>query len=66
MIKKMTRLLSVLFITTLLSGCLLYTAADLAATTVLTTAKIAVKATGAVADAVIPDSDDEDEDKDED
>lgn len=43
-----------------LGGCVVGAAVDLAATTVLTAGKIAVKTTGAVVDAVIPDKDDDD------
>lgn len=43
-----------------LSGCVVGAAVDLAATTVFTAGKIAVKTTGAVVDAVIPDKDDDD------
>ncbi len=42
-----------------LSGCMVGAAVDLAATTVFTAGKIAVKTTGAVVDAVIPDKDDD-------
>ncbi|SUB58061.1 Uncharacterised protein [Phocoenobacter uteri] len=61
--KFFSKLFSILFLSFLLSGCLVVSAVDLAASAALTTAKIAVKTTGAVADAVIPDSDDEEEDK---
>lgn len=47
-----------------LQGCMVVSAVDLAATTVLTAGKLAVKGTGALIDAAIPDGDDEDEDKD--
>lgn len=43
-----------------LSGCVIGAAVDLAATTVLTAGKLAVKATGAAVDAVIPDKKDQD------
>lgn len=46
-----------------LSGCVVAAAADLAATTVLTAGKLAVKGTGALISAAIPDGDDEDEEK---
>lgn len=46
-----------------LSGCVVAAAADLAATTVLTAGKLAVKGTGAIISAAIPDDDDEDDDK---
>ncbi len=55
---------SILFLSFSLSGCLVFSAADLAASAVLTTAKVAVKATGAVAEAVIPDRDDEEKKED--
>lgn len=47
----------------MLQGCVVATAADLAATTVLTAGKLAVKGTGALIDAAIPDGDDDDDDK---
>lgn len=43
-----------------LSGCIVAAAADLAATTVFTAGKLAVKGTGALIDAAIPDGDAED------
>ena len=43
----------------LLGGCVVASAVDLAATTVFTVGKIAVKTTGAVVDAVIPDGNDD-------
>lgn len=46
-----------------LSGCVVAAAADLAATTVLTAGKLAVKGTGAIISAAIPDGDDEDDEK---
>ena len=45
-----------------LTGCAVVAVADLAATVVVTTVKVGVKAVGAVVDAVIPDSD-KDKDK---
>lgn len=49
----------------MLNGCVVAAAADLAATTVLTVGKVAVKGTGAVVRAVIPDGgDDKKEEKD--
>ena len=42
------------------------TAADLAATTVLTAGKVAVKGTGAVVRAVIPDGDEDNQDEERD
>lgn len=44
----------------ILSGCVVAAAADLAATTVFTAGKLAVKGTGALIDAAIPDGDDDD------
>lgn len=41
-----------------LTGCAVLAVADAAVTAVATTAKITVKAVGAVADAVIPDGED--------
>ena len=55
---KHTALLAAICFT--LSGCVVGAAVDLAATTVMTAGKIAVKTTGAVVDAVIPDKDDDD------
>lgn len=55
-----------MFLAFSLSGCLITSAVDLAASTVMTAGKIAVKTTGAVVDAAIPDDDDDDEDEDED
>lgn len=46
-----------------LSGCVVAAAADLAATTVLTAGKLAVKGTGAIISAAIPDDDDDGDDK---
>ena len=43
-----------------LQGCVVASAVDLAATTVVQTGKIAVKGTSAVVRAVIPDGDDDD------
>ncbi|MDO4226704.1 hypothetical protein BWD09_09065 [Neisseria dentiae] len=45
----------------LLNGCVVAAAADLAATTVLTVGKVAVKGTGAVVRAAIPDGDSDEE-----
>ncbi len=47
----------------MLQGCVVAAAADLAATTVLTAGKLAVKGTGAIIDAAIPDDDDDEDDK---
>lgn len=47
----------------MLQGCVVAAAADLAATTVLTAGKLAVKGTGALIDAAIPDGDDDKKDK---
>lgn len=60
--RKSSLLLSA-FLCLNLSGCVVAAVADLAATTVLTAGKLAVKGTGALIDAAIPDGDDEDEDK---
>ena len=46
-----------------LSGCVVGAAVDLAATTVLTAGKLAVKGTGALMDAAIPDRDDDDKEE---
>lgn len=46
-----------------LSSCVMAAAADLAATTVLTAGKLAVKGTGAIISAAIPDGDDDDDEK---
>ncbi|WP_373742195.1 NF038104 family lipoprotein [Neisseria sp.] len=43
-----------------LSGCVVGAAVDLAATTVMTAGKVAVKTTGAVVKAAIPDGDKKD------
>lgn len=43
----------------MLQGCVVAAAADLAATTVLTAGKLAVKGTGAIIDAAIPDDEDD-------
>lgn len=49
------RLLVAFLLLVQLVGCAVLAVADAAVTTVATTAKITVKAVGAVADAVIPD-----------
>ncbi len=46
-----------------LQGCLVASAVDLAATTVFTAGKLAVKGTGAVIDAAIPDKEEKDKEK---
>lgn len=46
-----------------LSGCVVGAAVDLAATTVLTAGKLAVKGTGALIDAAIPDRDNDDKEE---
>ncbi|MFS6938923.1 NF038104 family lipoprotein [Neisseria animaloris] len=61
--KLFIRLISITISCALLNGCVVAAAADLAATTVLTVGKVAVKGTGAVVRAVIPDGDDEEEEK---
>lgn len=48
----------------MLNGCVVAAAADLAATTVLTVGKVAVKGTGAVVRAAIPDGDGDKKEKD--
>ncbi|SUA35911.1 Uncharacterised protein [Neisseria zoodegmatis] len=48
----------------MLNGCVVAAAADLAATTVLTVGKVAVKGTGAVVRAAIPDGGDDKKEKD--
>lgn len=50
------RLLAASLLLVLLTGCVVLAVADAAATAVATTAKVTVKAAGAIADAVIPDS----------
>lgn len=62
--RKSSLLLSA-FLCLNLSGCVVAAVADLAATTVLTAGKLAVKGTGALIDAAIPDGDDKDKDEDE-
>lgn len=57
------RLLSLSLVCLLLQSCVVATAADLAATTVLTAGKLAVKGTGALIDAAIPNKDDKKKDK---
>ncbi len=59
----MKKIFLLLALSSILSGCAVVAVADLAVTTVATGAKIAVKTTGAVVDAIIPDSDDEKEKK---
>lgn len=51
------------FLSLTLQGCVVASAVDLAASTVLTAGKIAVKGTGALIEAAIPDGDDDDDDK---
>lgn len=60
---KFNNLILPLLVCATLSGCVVAAAADLAATTVFTAGKLAVKGTGALIDAAIPDDDGEDEDK---
>ncbi|WP_373753878.1 NF038104 family lipoprotein [Neisseria weixii] len=57
---KLNTLILPLIVSFALSGCVVGAAADLAATTVLTAGKLAVKGTGALIDAAIPDGDDDD------
>lgn len=47
------------FLSLTLQGCVVASAVDLAASTVLTAGKIAVKGTGALISAAIPDGDDD-------
>lgn len=51
------------FLSLTLQGCVVASAVDLAASTVLTAGKIAVKGTGALIEAAIPDGDDDDDKK---
>ena len=60
---KLNTLILPLIVSFTLSGCVVGAAADLAATTVLTAGKLAVKGTGALIDAAIPDGDDDDDKK---
>lgn len=55
------RFLGLGFCCVLLNGCIVTSAVGLAVDTVATAGKVAVKTTGAVVDAVTPDSDDEDD-----
>ena len=50
-------LLLPVFLSLALSGCIVASAVNLAATTVMTAGKIAVKGTGALINAAIPDKD---------
>ena len=50
-------LLLPVFLSLALSGCIVTSAVNLAATTVMTAGKIAVKGTGALINAAIPDKD---------
>ncbi len=50
-------LLLPVFLSLVLSGCIVTSAVNLAATTVMTAGKIAVKGTGALINAAIPDKD---------
>jgi hypothetical protein len=52
------RVITLWFATVSLSGCAVITVADAAVSVVATGVKVTAKAVGAVADAVIPDSDD--------
>ncbi|WP_308806037.1 NF038104 family lipoprotein [Neisseria yangbaofengii] len=60
---KPNTLIFPLIVSFTLSGCVVGAAADLAATTVLTAGKLAVKGTGALINAAIPDGDDEKKEK---
>lgn len=51
------------FLSLILQGCVVASAVDLAASTVLTAGKIAIKGTGALIEAAIPDGDDDDDKK---
>lgn len=59
--KNIFRLPALAVLCIMLQGCAIGAAADLAATTVLTAGKLAVKGTGAVIGAMIPDGDDDDD-----
>lgn len=61
--KKLIQLSALLTLCLGLQGCVVAAAADLVGTTVLTAGKLAVKGTGALIDAAIPDGDDDDKDK---
>ena len=54
---KIKALLLPVFLSLALSGCIVTSAVNLAATTVMTAGKIAVKGTGALINAAIPDKD---------
>ena len=58
---KPTTLIAALGACLVLNGCVVAAVADLAATTVVTAGKVAVKGTGALVRAAIPDGDDEEE-----
>lgn len=58
MMKQNLRFFAVMLVGLSLQGCVVASAVDLAATTVLTAGKLAVKGTGALIDAAIPDKDD--------
>jgi hypothetical protein len=51
-----TKLLLILFASSLLSGCAVFAVADAAVTVVATGVQLTAKAVGAAADLVIPDS----------
>lgn len=57
--RSITKLIVCMAMLILLNGCIVTSAVGLAASTVMTAGEIAVKTTGAVADVIIPDSDDE-------
>lgn len=59
-----SRLVILLPLVLSVSGCVVYTVADTAATVVATGVKVTAKAVGAVADAVIPDGDEDKEEQD--
>lgn len=58
MMNRYLRFFAVSLVCVSLQGCVVASAVDLAATTVLTAGKLAVKGTGALIDAAIPDKDD--------
>lgn len=62
--KRITHIFIILTTTLALQGCVVAAAADLAATTVLTAGKLAVKGTGALIDAAIPDKKDDEKKED--
>ncbi|STZ76644.1 NF038104 family lipoprotein [Bergeriella denitrificans] len=63
---SLRNLIAAAAVCSVLSGCVVAAAADLAATTVMTAGKIAVKGTGALVRAAIPDGDNKDNKRKED